>query len=165
MREPAIAILNEYFDLDPSLSSGLKWSTKEVNKFNANAGKPAGWKDSHGYYKVQLLGKTYGCHRLILLMNGVSPPQGCNEVDHLDRDPSNNLLSNLRWVSHSTNISNRHYKNSIGWRYVSQAFSRVKAQYVHPRTKLKIHVGTFDDPYEAHLAALAHRLENHWIER
>lgn len=42
-------------------------------------------------------------------------------------------------------------------------YLQLKAQYVHPVTRQKIHVGTYDNAYQAHCQALAHRLENHWI--
>ncbi len=76
---------------------------------------------------------------------------------------ANNLLSNLRWVDRAVNVRNCGVKGQIPWRYVSPAFGRLKSQYVHPVTRRKIHVGTYDDAYKAHCQALAHRLENHWI--
>jgi hypothetical protein len=103
---------------------------------------------------------------VILLLNGIEPPTGRIEVDHIDRNPANNLLSNLWWVSRRQNVVNCGVKGKYPWRYVGMAYGgRIKSQYTHPVTKKKIHVGTFDDAYEAHLAALAHRLENHWIDQ
>jgi len=33
------------------------------------------------------------------------------------------------------------------------------------QTELDMLLGTYDDPYEAYCSALAHRLENHWIDQ
>jgi len=161
MTKTEIEVLREYLQLDPTLPSGLRW-IKSTNG-RIRAGQPAGSPNSDGYYQFRLHRKHYKCHRVILLLNGIEPPAGCIEVDHLDRNPANNLLSNLRWVDRASNVRNCGVKGRIPWRYVSPAFGRLKSQYVHPVTKRKIHVGTYDDAYEAHCQALAHRLENHWI--
>jgi len=161
MTKAEIDVLSEYLQLDPTIPSGLRW-IKPTNG-RIKAGQPAGSPNSDGYYQFRLHRKHYKCHRVILLLNGIEPPAGCIEVDHLDRNPANNLLSNLRWVDRASNVRNCGVKGRIPWRYVSPAFSRLKSQYVHPVTKRKIHVGTYDDAYEAHCQALAHRLENHWI--
>jgi hypothetical protein len=163
MTPEEIGKIHEYLELDPTLPSGLRWRKKRLNIV---VGQQAGSLNQSGYYKVKLFGKCYGCHRLVLVLNGILPSGSSNEVDHLDRCPTNNSLSNLRWVTRGQNIANCRVKGEYPWRYAAKANGgRVKSQYVHPKTKQKIHVGTFDDPYEAHLAALAHRLENHWIDQ
>jgi hypothetical protein len=154
--------IREYLELDPSFPSGLRWRKKRLN---IAVGQPAGCLNQSGYYVVKLFGKRYGCHRLVLILNNCLPPDSKSEVDHIDRNPANNLISNLRWVSRQQNAANCRVKGKYPWRYVAMAYGgRIKSQYVHPATRKKIHVGTFDDAYEAHLAALAHRFENHWID-
>lgn len=161
MTKAEIDTMREYLQLDTTIPSGLRW-IKSTNG-RIRPGQPAGSPNSDGYYQFRLHRKHYKCHRVILLLNEIHPPTGCTEVDHLDRNPANNLLSNLCWVDRAANVRNCGVKGQIPWRYVSPAFDRLKSQYVHPVTKRKIHVGTYDDPYEAHCQALAHRLENHWI--
>lgn len=162
MTDTELDMLREYLQLDATIPSGLRWIKSTNNRIKK--GQPAGSPNSDGYYQFRLHRRHYKCHRVILLLSGIMPPEGCNEVDHIDRNPANNLISNLRWVSRTANVRNCGVKGRIPWRYVSPAFSRLKSQYVHPVTKQKIHVGTYDDAYEAHCQALAHRLENLWID-
>ena len=59
-----------------------------------------------GYYQVCLNKRTYLYHR-ILAKHFIPNPENLQEVDHIDRDKTNNALENLRWVSKSENLSNR----------------------------------------------------------
>ena len=59
-----------------------------------------------GYYQVCLNKRTYPYHR-ILATHFVPNPNGMPEVDHEDRNKTNNELSNLRWVDRSGNLRNR----------------------------------------------------------
>lgn len=71
-----------------------------------------------GYEMVMLFGKdrpvNLYVHRLVaeaFLAN----PYGCNDVDHIDNDKTNNCVTNLRWVFHKDNLAGRgkyyKYKN------------------------------------------------------
>lgn len=74
------------------------------------AGKKAGYRGpkSHGYVQICVDGKLYLAHRLAwLYSNGEHPPA---HVDHIDGDPSNNALANLRPASCSENLSNMKLK-------------------------------------------------------
>lgn len=53
--------------------------------------------------------KRLSVHRLVA-MAFISNPYNYPEVDHIDRDPSNNIVENLRWCSHEDNMNN---ENSI----------------------------------------------------
>ena len=79
-----------------------------------------GHPDKKGYLKVKLYGedgKTYNrrIHRLVLeaftrkhtahYFNDV--PMALYQVDHINQDPSDNRLENLRWVTNTINASNR----------------------------------------------------------
>lgn len=60
-----------------------------------------------GYLQVDLMYKGRKCIRLHQLVMRHFNPQGYfegAEVDHLDGDKKNNVLSNLEWVTHEENV-------------------------------------------------------------
>jgi len=73
------------------------WNTK-------HAGKVAGTSDRAGYRTIQIHGKPYKAHRVVwAIMNG-SWPDG--HIDHIDGNPSNNRIENLRVVTRRENHQN-----------------------------------------------------------
>lgn len=58
-----------------------------------------------GYYIVHINGKTYYVHRL-LAITYIENPENKKEIDHIDGNPSNNSLDNLRWATHKENLNN-----------------------------------------------------------
>ena len=58
-----------------------------------------------GYYIVHLDGKAYTLHRLLAL-TFIPNPENKPEIDHIDGNPLNNDLSNLRWATHKENLNN-----------------------------------------------------------
>jgi hypothetical protein len=157
-----LELLHQYLELDPAVPSGLRWKKAASN--SVAIGQEAGSRDPRGYYRLQLRGRSYKCHRLVLLLNGVFPLAGHTQVDHIDRNRSNNLLSNLRWATPSLNVRNCEVTGQVPYRYVRRRKSgRFEAQYMHPSTRQKTYVGVYDDAATAHKAALVHRLEHHWI--
>ena len=157
-----LELLCAHFELDPTIPSGLRWSTSASRSIAP--GQPAGSRDTRGYYKVRLRGRQYGCHRVILLLNGIFPSEACTQVDHIDRNRSNNLVSNLRWVTPSVNIQNCRVTGEVPYRYVRRKRTgRFEAQYKFPQTKQKVYVGVYDSALTAHLEAVAHRLEHYWV--
>ena len=77
-----------------------------------------------GYIYVHL--NTSSCrvnrykHRLIA-QQFIDNPNNLSDVDHIDRDKTNNSLSNLRWVSHSDNLRNRNMKAYGKYQYLDHA--------------------------------------------
>ena len=59
-----------------------------------------------GYMRVKLNGRTYKLHR-ILAKHFIENPDDLPQVDHIDRNKTNNSIENLRWVSNSENCRNR----------------------------------------------------------
>ena len=68
----------------------------------------------NGYIRIRLNGKYFYKHRAVA-EQWLPNPDNLPFVDHIDRDPGNYHLSNLRWVSISEN--NRNKTGSNGYQY------------------------------------------------
>ena len=67
-------------------------------------GLQAGSKEKNGYYRIRFNGKKYLTHRLIFLFhNGFMP----EFVDHIDNNPENNCIENLREATRQQNGQNK----------------------------------------------------------
>jgi hypothetical protein len=84
----------------------------------AQAGNKAGCFDSSGgYYKTSINGKDYGIHRIVFAMHhGFFP----TIIDHIDRNPANNRIENLREATVSQNAWNaaKNSRNTSGYKNV-----------------------------------------------
>ena len=97
---------NEYFQYDETSPTCLIWKKVHQKDRHSEIGKPAGSKQSRGCFKVRLFKKDYLVHRIIyLLFNGKL--DASKVIDHVDGNPANNRIENLREVSHSKNSLNR----------------------------------------------------------
>jgi len=81
-----------------------------VRRSNVRAGSMAGCPNGNGYLHVQIDKKLYQAHRLIFLYHHGYIPE--NDIDHIDRNRSNNKIENLREVSRSCNMRNSTQQNS-----------------------------------------------------
>jgi len=97
---------------------------------------------STGYYMVNLYKDKkptpYRIHRLVA-EHYIPNPDNKPEVDHIDRNKTNNKLSNLRWVTYSENTINTdiNSKNTSGYKNISYDKSRNKWCVLIKRTYLK----------------------------
>lgn len=89
--------------IDESSLTGLKW---KVTVGRARKGSDAGSLDSYGYYIVKIQGIKYRNHRLVWAMVNGCIQEGMT-IDHIDRDPSNNKISNLRLADQHLQLMNR----------------------------------------------------------
>jgi hypothetical protein len=70
-------------------------------------GKVVSFHMRNGYLRVTLSGKNIDLHRLVALQWIQKDHPNKTWVDHINRDISDNRLSNLRWVTPSGNSYNR----------------------------------------------------------
>jgi len=117
-------------------------------------GDTAGCKDTHGYLLIMIDRRPYKAHRLAWLhVHGVLP---ASQIDHIDGNPANNRISNLRDVSCSVNQQNRKLAqngNKLGVLGVSRHGNKFRTRIVTDG-KMR-HIGVFDTPELAHAAYLA----------
>lgn len=89
----------------------MYWRVKKSNSINI--GDPVGTVKPLGYIDVKINHKIYKLHRLIWLYVYNEWPD-CS-IDHIDRDPSNNRIENLRLASSTAQNYNRQRFNGDGW--------------------------------------------------
>lgn len=94
----------------------------KISRGRARQDAPSGSVDKQGYICVRVQGKAYKAHRLVwVLYNNDWPTK---DLDHLDGNPANNSISNLREVTNRQNALNRKIKakgyTKIGSKYKAQ---------------------------------------------
>ena len=157
--------ISELLELCPETGSGLVW--KKAPPFKPQLkGKPAGCRHHSGYWDVMLEGTAYRSHRIVWYLSRGSDP-GVKEIDHIDRNKSNNTPENLRLASRSLQSQNRNkWKGSssafrgVTWHKVSgkwHAVCRLRREdgsLTRPK-----YLGQFEHEKEAWTEVLKHRPE------
>lgn len=107
---PSVDDLRRIFEYDAKTGL-LMWKTDRTSGMGgviAKAGDEAGCAH-HGYRLISIGSRTnrqfFHAHRIAWkLFYGEDPP---NQIDHIDRNRSNNAIANLRAASQSENAANR----------------------------------------------------------
>jgi hypothetical protein len=146
-------------EYDESSPSGLRWIASNTNRIKV--GDVAGSRNPEGYWILTRHGnKAHRAHNIIWELHNGRIPKGMT-VDHIDRNPSNNKIENLRLATPSSQCHNR--KN---WGKYLKWVKRTKYGTFIGRFTLKgklIEVGSYKTELEAHIEALARRLELYWV--
>lgn len=148
-----IKYLNECFDCDFATGT-LTWKHRPLEHFSTIArckswnnryeGKKAGSQRKDKYKRVGICDTDYLIHRVVYMM--YTQKELHLDIDHIDGDPSNNSISNLREVTHSQNLSNqkRNSKNTSGYTGVYlNRYGKWCAQMKHKQKTW--HLGSFED--------------------
>lgn len=160
MKNESFELLNEWFAYSPSSLSCIAWK-KRPYRSPVRVGDPcATWSDR--YYRVRLNGHYYQCSRIVLILHGILPCSG-QVADHIDRNTRNNRIENLRWVTHAQNIKNSVRSSMSGIKFAHLRPNGTFLSGYRPNSQSgMVRCGTYKNPYLAHIAAIAHRLENYW---
>ena len=77
-----------------------------------------------GYLHIRLDGKNYSFHRLLAIAF-IPNPENKQFIDHINRNPLDNRLENLRWATREENNQNQsiHRDNKLGIQYISKHHS------------------------------------------
>jgi hypothetical protein len=156
------AYLRECFLYDAE-SGFLQWRIRPREHFRNNtgwhnfnhqfAGCLAGWVKANGRREIKLDGRAYKAARIIWALHVGHGNFG--QIDHIDGNPANNKLSNLRDVTARQNAQNRNVNvpNSSGIRNVTW-HKQAKKWWVRITVEgVTRSFGLFDDLDEAVSAA------------
>ena len=144
-------ILRLVVDYDPE--TGLFTAAK--TKRSLKHGRVMGWSDNLGYIHIRAKYKLYLAHRLAWLwVYGEWPSRN---LDHINGNPSDNRICNLRLCSQSQNLGNSKIQriNSSIRKGVSWDKNRKLFRSYITVNKKAIHVGRFSSQEEAIAARIA----------
>lgn len=143
------ARLCELFYYDPD--TGI--FTRKLDRQCVKKGQIAGSPNEFGYLKIGIGKKVYSAHRLAWVYLYGEIPEGV-EIDHVNRNKSDNRIANLRLVTHQQNMENQktHVTNKSGYKGVSwwAPTQKWKAQIGHQGKKY--HIGLYQTKEEAKAA-------------
>jgi hypothetical protein len=125
-----VDLVKRALDYDPD-TGRMTWRVRDDVPASWNtryAGKPAGRIARNGYHEVAIGARLYGAHRLAwAIVHGEMPSA---QIDHINRDPSDNRLVNLRAATQVENCQNtgKHSNNTSGFKGVHQHSGRWQAR-------------------------------------
>lgn len=150
MNRPTFEQVKEILAYDPEMGV-LTWIRPKINQIKT--GTPAGRLQNFGYRQITLLGRTYVAHRVAWLLYTGRWPR--TQIDHINCDPNDNRISNLREASPSQNKANsrKNKNNTTGYKGVRLIKNnRYRAEIMYNRKRISL--GYFDTPEEGHSAYL-----------
>lgn len=132
----------------------------KISRFGASRNSPAGSITNRNYRVVYIDYKQQSMHRMIFLYHHGFLPK-C--VDHIDGNPSNNKIENLREANNFQNA-----QNSKNWATNTSGFKNVhicnKTKKWRVRISIngkRVHIGSFEDIELADLVAQEARDKYH----
>lgn len=144
--------LRELLDYHPE-TGVFRWKVSKSQ--GTAAGSAAGFVEREGYRRIKVDGRKYKAHRLAWLhVHGEWPSR---EIDHVNRNPDDNRIDNLRLATASQNRGNsrRLSNNTSGYKGVSfrPETGRWRARISHGGKSTCL--GDFSSPEEASAAYLS----------
>jgi hypothetical protein len=135
----------------------LYWKKANRPSFN---GKEAGWVNTNGYKRVFVDGKQHHIHRVIYMMFYGEMPK---VIDHIDGNPLNNRIENLRGATRAENALNSKLqsRNTSGCKNVTWSKDRKKWIVYVKVNKKATYFGQYDCLELADLVAQEARNKHH----
>ena len=150
--------LKEFLDYDKETGSFYR----KVSQGSAKVGSFAGGVNGYGYIRISINCRCYLAHRLAWLWVYGSWP--INNIDHIDHNPLNNRICNLRDTTKSENAQNQikaRIHNGCGKLGVSFFKRSGKFRATITLNGKWKHLGYFTTAEKAHTAYLAKKRELH----
>lgn len=132
-----------------------------VSRGRVKAGSLAGRANKSGYWQIQVLGRLYSAHRLAWLYHYGRWP--LSQIDHIDRDPLNNRISNLRECTNRGNGQNKSSAIGSSSKYVGVNWNKLSGKWVASISinGEKRHIGLFEYEIDAAKAYLQEKKRIH----
>jgi hypothetical protein len=137
-----ITMQNRIKELFEYKDGNLYW--RNFQSPRAVAGSKAGSRQPNGYWRIGIDRVYYNLHRVIWMYHNGEIPDGMH-IDHLNGNPSDNRVENLRLCTPQQNEWNKDRK--AGVRFES---GKWRARYSHNGQDK--HIGMFDTKDEAEVA-------------
>lgn len=115
--------MSEIFRYDPDTGK-IYW---KQSYHRSKIGTEAGSINKAGYITIKMQGKQYSAARIGYLLTFGSIPTNL-QIDHIDRNRTNNKIENLRLVSASENCRNRSVKGAEPLGYTITKSGKYQAQ-------------------------------------
>jgi hypothetical protein len=106
-----------------------------------------------GYLKVSLCKdceqETVNTH-ILMALAFLEKPAGKDQIDHCDRNPKNNVITNIRWVDAKENSANRILttKSKSGEKFIYKQYNRYSVSMSNPYRYVGI-FGTLEEAVTA----------------
>jgi hypothetical protein len=143
---------------------GTAWTTNTTqDHYGRTEPRQITAKNNYGYLKIGRKDKTLYWHRLVYEHFNGPIPDGM-KIDHIDNDPSNNRIENLRLVTHKSNVRKvkKHRNNTSGFPGVIEQNGRITARICVDGKG--IYIGDFNTKEEAYAAYLEKKVLLHGID-
>lgn len=136
---PTLQMIREYLEYDP-VSGNLYWIKSPSNRVARRfiGGRAVAGHRDRNATQLRFKGVLYMAHRLAWAIHHGEWPSGL--IDHVNGDPCDNRLSNLRICTHQQNLYNtrRRKNNTSGFKGVSRMSGSSRwVAYLHHNGKKK----------------------------
>lgn len=149
--------LTELFNYNPDSGHFVRRISRNGDGNNARAGIRAGSLKKHGYRTLDVDGRRYYEHQIVVFMATGNLPDKRVRIDHKGRDPAINAEANIRVATPRQNCGNRRVNktNQLGLKGVFTHCDPRRKKRFGARIKINRqshHLGWFYTPEEAHVA-------------